>query len=264
MAAPATPQQTQQGQQAAAVTVANPSATVTPTIVPQETEDQAEQPVVVASTATAGTDVKVVLPKAGTAETVKSANENRTDLVSSKGVEKAGTTDVVQTTMPVAETAKSVLSTYENKAVDPARLAEGRPTQLLQQVSQGLETLQASGKTSLRMQLYPDSLGRVDLHLTNTSDGVRVTISADLASTGKLLERHLDDLKNSLSHSGVNVVGLAVGHGNEQRDANSQTSQHGKEGPIFAPSAVSAPAQEEESTTSTGRSLTSSYIDYRI
>jgi flagellar hook-length control protein FliK len=95
-----------------------------------------------------------------------------------------------------------------------ARLSEARPGKslpMVAQIQQGVETLAKSGQTSLRLQLYPEALGRVDLKLTSGADGVRVSLTADLSATGNLLERHAQELRQALSDSGLTVAGLSIG-----------------------------------------------------
>jgi flagellar hook-length control protein FliK len=95
-----------------------------------------------------------------------------------------------------------------------ARLSEARPNSplpMVTQIQQGVETLTKSGQTSLRLQLYPEALGRVDLRLTSGADGVRVSLTADLSATGNLLERHAQELRQALSDSGLTVAGLSIG-----------------------------------------------------
>jgi flagellar hook-length control protein FliK len=161
------------------------------------------------------------------------------------------------------EAAKAAFTKYETQETGPARLAEGRSTEFVQQLARGAEQLQRSGQTSLRMQLYPEDLGRINLRLTGSSEGVRVSITADLASTGSLLERHMGDLKQALSESGVTVLGLAVGSGQDQRQHGADSSARGKDGGAFAPSGEPA-AEKREASVMPGRSSSSSYIDYRI
>ncbi|NUM48031.1 MAG: flagellar hook-length control protein FliK, partial [Anaerolineales bacterium] len=62
----------------------------------------------------------------------------------------------------------------------------------------------------LRIQLYPENLGPIDLQLTSGTDGTRVTLTTHLAETGTLLTQHLDDLRTSLAQAGVAVNGLVV------------------------------------------------------
>jgi flagellar hook-length control protein FliK len=194
----------------------------------------------------------------------KSDANMRPSVAADKKAEKGSAAEAASSAAAVAA-AKSATTVYESKSIDPARLAEGHSVSLTQQVSQGIETMARNGQNTLRMQLNPPDLGRVDLRLTSTSEGVRVAITADSASTGKLLERNLEDLKQALSNAGVTVLGLSVGQGNTaQQNANHYADA--KEGPVFAASVIPSVDSEEAGAESSagGRGLSSSYIDYRI
>jgi hypothetical protein len=91
--------------------------------------------------------------------------------------------------------------------------------EVARQVAQKVCDMAESGKASLRLQLYPEKLGRIDLHLVSGVDGLQVTITAGQALTGQLLEGHLEDLREALSRAGVQVNGLQVGVGQDQRPA---------------------------------------------
>jgi flagellar hook-length control protein FliK len=126
---------------------------------------------------------------------------------------------------------------------EPARLTEAHPTTIkipesavLVQVERALESLGDSTTTpnSVRLQLQPESLGRIELRVTHGEHGLRVTLTAENAATGQLLERRLDDLRQTLVASGVEVSGLSVSVGHGQADARSFFWQR----PAFGLSAV--------------------------
>ena len=100
---------------------------------------------------------------------------------------------------------------------EPDRLAEAHHTEILEQISSSLEKLGRSGGSSLRIQLHPEHLGRIDLHLAQRAEGLHVNLIAEQAGTGTLIERHAIELQQSLLEAGVNLAGLSIGHGNAQR-----------------------------------------------
>jgi flagellar hook-length control protein FliK len=202
-------------------------------------------------------------PTADAQSQAKSVEEIR-GAIAAKPTEKVKADESLPN-MAALSGAKSAVTVYENKSIDPARLAEGHPLTLTQQVGEGIESMTRTGQNSLRLQLNPPDLGRIDLRLTSSSDGVRVSITADAAATGRLLERNLDDLKTALSNAGVSVLGLSVGQGTTQQQ-NANAFSDAREGPVFAASAIpSADGKEADVATSApGRGLSSSNIDYRI
>jgi flagellar hook-length control protein FliK len=134
---------------------------------------------------------------------------------------------------------------------EPARLTEAHPTTIkipesavLVQVGRALESLGDSTTmpNSVRVQLQPESLGRIELRVTHGEHGLRVTLTAENAATGQLLERRLDDLRQTLVASGVEVSGLSVSVGNGQADARSFLWQR----PAFGLSAVPVRAFGED------------------
>lgn len=111
------------------------------------------------------------------------------------------------------------------KPIEPARLAEAHRPEIVQQVARELEIFGKSGQTSLRIQLYPEQLGHIDVRLVSKSDGVQIVIHADQASTAFLLQRDLNFLRESLVQAGVNLSGLTVGHGQPQTGSDLSQSQ---------------------------------------
>jgi len=108
---------------------------------------------------------------------------------------------------------------------EPARLAEARNGEIIKQVSHALESLTRGGQSTLRLQLNPQDMGRIDLRLTSSMDGLRVWIQADQAQTGRLLESSLNQLKQSLHEAGVQLSQLSVGQGNDQQPGTSWMEQ---------------------------------------
>ena len=148
-----------------------------------------------------------------------------------------------------------------------ARLSEaptGNGLPLVSQIQQGLETLAKSGNTSLRLQLYPESMGRVDLRLTSGADGVRVSLTADLAATGNLLERHAQELRQTLTDSGLTLaglsIGLSLGQGKSSTAFEWQPPNSGRT-PVPGSAATLEPGLDEVLSP---RSLDSGRVDYRI
>jgi len=111
------------------------------------------------------------------------------------------------------------------KPIEPARLAEAHRPEIVQQVARELEVFGKSGQTSLRIQLYPEQLGRIDVRMISKADGVQIVIHAENASTASLLERDLNFLRESLVQAGVNLSGLTVGQGQAQARSNLSQSE---------------------------------------
>lgn len=148
------------------------------------------------------------------------------------------------------------------RITEPARMAEARAPEIVQQVARQLEEMRNSHQTTLRMQLYPESMGRIDLKMTSTSQGIGVSIIADQSDTNLLLQRNLDQLRQNLLQAGVQLNSL---------DINSQAgfSQFGNGSRSGNPSLDSSRSSQPGSESQTGGSspvqaLERSLVDYRI
>ncbi len=148
---------------------------------------------------------------------------------------------------------------------EPARTAEARSTDLAKQVGLGVETLMRQGQNTLRLQLYPEELGKIDLRLTVNSQGTWVVVSAEQQSTSALLQRHLDDLKQSLVQAGVQLGGLTVSQDN-RRDGTNTPRRYTSSGQGSSSVRLEQVAQGLETLQNTGlvSGLQTSGVDYRV
>jgi flagellar hook-length control protein FliK len=113
---------------------------------------------------------------------------------------------------------------------EPARLAEAQlktsprvsAEVVWPQIVGQVETLLRSGESSMRVQLQPESLGRIELQVTANASGMHVRITTDLPLTGGLIERHLPDLRDALTQAGLTVSGLSVNVGGDGAEAQRQ------------------------------------------
>ncbi len=83
---------------------------------------------------------------------------------------------------------------------------------LAQQVINQVETAVQQGRRSLRLQLNPKELGAIEVRLVSSGGAMSVTLTADKAATGSLLEKQLEDLRSNLANAGVHQVTVNVGH----------------------------------------------------
>jgi len=161
---------------------------------------------------------------------------------------------------------------------EPARLTEARPnpsqipmpeSTVLVQVEHALGSLgerahSASTPTAVRVQLQPESLGRLELHLAHGEQGLRVTLTAENVATGQLLERRLDDLRQTLVASGVTVSSLSVSVESGQPEARPFLRQR----PALSVSAVPARTFSADEGSAyiriTAQRTALSGVDYRI
>ncbi len=147
------------------------------------------------------------------------------------------------------------------KTYEPARLAEAQSTEILRQISRQIAGSSNSGNQTIRIQLHPEDLGQIELKIVSTPQGTNVSLVADQSSTGKLLESHLADLRQTLIDAGVQLSNVNIGHQapqqsfrNPQYDQTSQRQAFRYE---------NNPAATEESDTNKSQSKVS-LVDYLI
>lgn len=111
---------------------------------------------------------------------------------------------------------------------EPARLAEALPRQTLTQVSEQIEMMFQQGRNTLRLQLTPENLGRIDIRLVNSGQGIGVTVLTEQAETGRLLEAQLNQLRQTLQDAGIQLSHLNVGQHNQGNRNGWMMEQRGR------------------------------------
>ena len=117
----------------------------------------------------------------------------------------------------------------------------------------------------MRLQLNPKELGAIEVDLVSSPQGLHVTFFAEQASTGRLLETQLNQLRDSLVDSGVQLSGLNIGQHNTQGQKGGGFSQEPNAAPwpneIFV---EESRAGVTETSTAERRFGQSSDVDYRV
>lgn len=168
--------------------------------------------------------------------------------------------------MPGATAAATGL-VHETKAAEfndkmPVGQVHAQATDVVQQVVRQINSRIKSGSTSMRLQLNPQELGGIEVELVSSSHGVQVTFFAEQASTGRLLETQLNQLRDSLVDSGVQLSGLNIGHHNMQGQKGGTFSQDTNFAPFTQQGFVES--HEEDVPRAERRIGQSSEVDYRI
>jgi len=152
--------------------------------------------------------------------------------------------------------------TKSNTTNEPARMAEALPRQTINQMSEQINMLIQHGRSSLRLQLSPEHLGRIDIRLVNSGHGMGVTVLTEHAETGKLLEAQLDQLRQTLQEAGIQLSHLNIGQ-QSQGSKNAWQMQDHKRNFVTRRSLVESVGENEIQTQPT-RLRTETGVDYRV
>ena len=108
--------------------------------------------------------------------------------------------------------------------------------EILAQINEKLTSFNFRPGAKLTMQLSPENLGTVEIKLTNTLDGIRAEMTATSDDAGNALNKHIDDLRDTLQKYGVRLDRVTVSTNPSQQSAaqqdyteqqgNSQKQQH--------------------------------------
>ena len=141
-----------------------------------------------------------------------------------KGAEKVEAA-AVSAAAPVSNASQSPMVTpqaLEVKAVGGSLMATdaqtataARPLEMMAQVARAVEASLQQGKNTLRMQLNPADLGAIDIRLVSSGHRVSMTVIAEQASTGRMLENQMEQLRQSLADAGVQLTQMHVGQQNQ-------------------------------------------------
>jgi flagellar hook-length control protein FliK len=96
---------------------------------------------------------------------------------------------------------------------------------VMQQVIDGIKKMSNDGQTTLKLQLHPENMGKIDIRLVSKPDGLQVFITSDKSSTNQALESNLSQLRDSLLSAGVKIGGMNVGQQQHQGNFQSWQSQ---------------------------------------
>ncbi len=81
---------------------------------------------------------------------------------------------------------------------------------IIQQIARNVQVTISTEVTSMEMQLNPENLGRIYLHISEKEGAVRAQIAAQNETVKELLETQLVELRQSLNQQGVKVDAIEV------------------------------------------------------
>lgn len=147
-------------------------------------------------------------------ENDRNDKENKQNITQAIG---ASTQDVDLTSI----TASTTPQTQQNSSVNFAKTLEGvqapvetpkelNKSDILSQINNKLGDLKDEGTTKINIILRPENLGKLNLELITSKEGLSAQITADNAQVKELLDKNLDSLKDTLGSQGVNVNNVSV------------------------------------------------------
>lgn len=118
----------------------------------------------------------------------------------------------------IQTTFDKTLNNIQNQA--PKELSK---TDILSQIHNQLDKFgQEEGTTKVTIVLKPENLGRIQLELVNSKEGLTAKMTTDNAQVKQLLDKNLDSLKDTIGTQGVNVSNVSVKLENTQNQSNEQ------------------------------------------
>lgn len=118
----------------------------------------------------------------------------------------------------IQTTFDKTLNSIQNQA--PKELSK---TDILSQIHNQLDKFgQDEGTTKVTIVLKPENLGRIQLELVNSKEGLTAKMTTDNAQVKQLLDKNLDSLKDTIGTQGVNVNNVSVKLENTQNQTNDQ------------------------------------------
>ena len=110
------------------------------------------------------------------------------------------------------------------------KLVDINPSRIIDQISKHLESLQNNSKISI--VLNPESLGKVDIQLLTTKEGLSAQFTVATQEARDLLMKGLEGLKESLTSHGIGVdnVSVKVSEGEKSEYKQDWTEQDGSRG----------------------------------
>ena len=123
--------------------------------------------------------------------------------------------------------------------------------QLAERLADTVQRAVRVGQREFRMELHPPELGRLEVRVVETADGVRVTVRASSREASELIQQHLPLLRSALESRDLRVDRVEVFQadhpdaGEAGAERRSRSDPDGDEHPLWSPLA----AMEQETAS---------------
>jgi len=130
----------------------------------------------------------------------------------------------------IADTTSQLNFSKTLEAAQPEAPKEISQSDILAQINKQIDGLKDSGTTKVTIILRPENLGKINLELVQSKEGLTAKMTTDSPQVKELLDKSLNSLKDTLGSQGVsvNTVSVKLNETQKQDTAfsfNEQTNQ---------------------------------------
>ncbi len=120
----------------------------------------------------------------------------------------------------------------DSVSAPPAQSSTSQEPELYSQLADQIRIQLRDGKGEIRIQLKPDSLGRLEIRAENTAHGVSARISTDSSAVKSYLENNLQLLQQTLQDQGLKIdrIHIVVQDAFDPQSSSGYTAQFGHAG----------------------------------
>lgn len=136
----------------------------------------------------------------------ETAEQDGTDLMQNQSPQEQGIKAMIQSNAPEFNEIKPQETQPSAKPISAAQ--DANPSKIIEQVSKQMEGMKSGSRVS--MILNPESLGKVEIQLINTKEGLSAQFTVATQDARNILLKGLDGLKETLATHGVSVDNVAV------------------------------------------------------
>lgn len=163
---------------------------------------------------------------------------------------------------PVTESINKVSQATTSQSEEPARLAEAPKNEVITQIGTQIDQMVKTNRSTVRMQLYPEELGHINIKIVTTHAGVGITMVADNPATQEILKTDMNSLKQNMQEAGVQISDLNIGQGQNSSKQQTYEEKHSfgeEEKHRVSRSSTSSLTSDEKMVR-----LRTTAIDYRV
>ena len=137
-------------------------------------------------------------------------NGNGANTSAQESIIKMSIESVSDKTANISANFMQSLEQVVTKNVDAPAPKEIRPTEILNQINSKITLPQENTSSKVNIILKPENLGRVNIEIINTKDGITAKMIAETPQVKEILDKNIDSLKNSIASQGVSVSNISV------------------------------------------------------